>query len=390
MKKLLYTSVLFILLTSCRTLEKMVERGEYDNAIFYATEKLAGKKKKKTKHIQMLEEAFAKINSEDLKEISFLDAENNPDNWNKVIKIIDRIEYRQKRVDPFVPLISKDGYEGYFKFVDTYAIKKSALEGSASNYYEKGLIALKLADEKNEKRYARKAFEYFKNAESRIPGYKNADLLKIEALEKGRVVIKIEMLNTANVLIPNTFESRLMSMSISNMNTLWRTYTFNDSKVAADFHAIMDLKHLEVSREQEIINDHIDEKEIKDGWYFLKNKKGEFVLDTAGKKIKVEKFKTVTAFVTQIERRKEAIVNADLIYLTADKSITLERKPITVEAIFNDFSSSFRGDRRALCNHDINRVKNRPRPFPTDEDLILDASDNLKEVFKSELNRLSI
>ena len=50
MKNLVYTflslSLSLSLFTSCASVDKMVERGDYDGAIQVATKKLAGKKKK--------------------------------------------------------------------------------------------------------------------------------------------------------------------------------------------------------------------------------------------------------------------------------------------------------------------------------------------------------
>ena len=64
MRTFLYTTLIVLIgLTSCRSIDKLVDEGRYDDAILLATKKLAGKKNKKTKHIQALEEAFFKVNS---------------------------------------------------------------------------------------------------------------------------------------------------------------------------------------------------------------------------------------------------------------------------------------------------------------------------------------
>ena len=132
MKTLLYTLILFTSFGSCRKLEKMVERGEYNDAIVYATEKLAGKKKKKTSHVQALEEAFLKITERDLEQIDYLNAIDNPQNWDEIIAIAEDMQYRQDRIRPFLPLVSKDGYEAKFDMVDTYKIKVCLLYTSPS------------------------------------------------------------------------------------------------------------------------------------------------------------------------------------------------------------------------------------------------------------------
>jgi len=74
MKTLFYLLSLTIILSTaaCKSIEKLVDQGRYDEAIILATKKLAGKKNKKTKHIMALEEAFAKINLLDINHIDAL------------------------------------------------------------------------------------------------------------------------------------------------------------------------------------------------------------------------------------------------------------------------------------------------------------------------------
>ena len=66
--------ILFIALftISCNTVEKMVDQGRYDEAFAFSARKIAGKKKKKTKYVKALEEAYNTLNNRDLMEIDFL------------------------------------------------------------------------------------------------------------------------------------------------------------------------------------------------------------------------------------------------------------------------------------------------------------------------------
>ncbi|MBT8189816.1 MAG: hypothetical protein KJO29_05265, partial [Bacteroidia bacterium] len=73
MKNLLYIVLGLVLISSCRSIEKMVDQGQYDEAILFAAEKLAGKKNKKTKYVKGLEEAFAKITRHEMSLIERLD-----------------------------------------------------------------------------------------------------------------------------------------------------------------------------------------------------------------------------------------------------------------------------------------------------------------------------
>jgi hypothetical protein len=391
MKNLLYILGLFILMTGCRSIEKMVDQGEYDEAIIFATEKLAGKKNKKTKHIQGLEEAFAKINQRDMARINYLNGINRPENWDEIFAIASLIEQRQSRISPFLPLISKEGYIAQFEFIKTDIIKNEAIVGAADYHYREGLRSLGLLETTGKKTYARKAYYQFLEADSRIKNYKDTPELLAQTVELGRVKIFVDVVNQSDAIIPIGFENEVKDITVREMNSLWRSFHINRSEEHTyDYIATLAVTSLDVSPERETIREYRDSKEIKDGWEYKKNKKGKYILDTLGNKIKVDKFITVKAKVTEIQREKVARVIGLLRYTDNNNGELLESKPIDVEAVFIDYASTFRGDRRALSDHNRNRLKNVPLPFPNDLSMIMNASNNLKEIFKLELRQFPI
>ena len=48
MKWILYTFTLLIVISSCKSVQELVDKGDYDGAIYLAAKKLHGKKNKKT------------------------------------------------------------------------------------------------------------------------------------------------------------------------------------------------------------------------------------------------------------------------------------------------------------------------------------------------------
>lgn len=390
MKTLLYTTVVLLLITSCRSIDKMVEKGNYNEAIIFATEKLAGKKKKKTKHVKGLEEAFAKITQRDMDRINYYNGEVKPENWDRIYDIASDIERRQNRITPFLPLVSKEGYEAKFDFVKTGIIKTKALEGAAAYYYDEGIRLINLVSTKGDKKYARKAYSAFQDAHNRVNNYKDSREMMDISLEKGQVRILVDIENNSDQIIPEDFFSEVKSISVKDMNTMWKSFYLNDDGTDYDYNATLSLSSIDVSPEREIRREHEDSKEITDGWEYLKNDDNSFVIDSSGKKIKVDKKYIVTAYIFEIRREKSALVTGELIYQENRGGEILTARPISVEAIFEDYASRFTGDRRALSRHHRNRLKNKPLPFPNDYAMIMDASNNLKGIFKSELQNLPI
>ncbi|MBK6664748.1 MAG: hypothetical protein IPG48_00990 [Saprospiraceae bacterium] len=84
MKTFFYIAVFTLSLASCKSVEKMMAKGEYEKAFDYAIDKLSDSKVKKTEHVKALEKAYSKLNSASLKEIDRLNATSKPENWSKV------------------------------------------------------------------------------------------------------------------------------------------------------------------------------------------------------------------------------------------------------------------------------------------------------------------
>lgn len=391
MKNLLYTLTVLLTLGSCRTIDKMVERGEYDQAIVYATQKLAGKKNKKSKHVQGLEEAFLRINERDMDRIAYLDGPNNPQNWEAIHDIADAIHRRQSKITPFLPLISKEGYEGHFDMVDTYMIKRNAQNGAAAYYYEEAVELLSRAKEQGHKSYARSAYREFKRVCTIKENYMDTHKLMQEAIERGIVHIKVNFENRTNAYLPYGLEQDMARMNVSRNNSTWRRYYISESDgLTFDYNATLELSTIDIGPERETIRNHTDEKRIKDGWKYKKGRDGKPVKDTLGKKIKVDKYITVFADVEEIHRQKAAYVKGYMKYYDITSREVKASYPLAVEATFNDYASSYRGDRRAVCDKDHNRLKPYPRSFPGDLEMIADATDKLKIEFMEAMREVNL
>jgi len=391
MKKLLYTLTLLVILSSCRTLEKMVERGDYDSAIIFATRKLSGQKNKKTKHVQGLEEAFARINQRDLDEIAYLDGNKNPQNWSAIERIALKISDRQSYITPLMPLISKDGYEAYFDLVDTYEIMEKARNGAADFYYNEGSRLLTKATTYNDKKYARQAYYTFQKVLDRMQNYKEVQRLIVESEKAGIAHIKVEVKNNSRSYVPAEINARLEALNIYKLNDTWkRFYINNEPSMSFDNVAVLELNDISTSPERETISYYTDEKRIKDGYIYLKDKKGNFKRDSTGKKIKTEKFKKVYADITKVHREKSAFVSGYMKIYDYENQAVLDSEALSVEAIFTDYALSFIGDRRALSDKHLRQLKSHPEPFPHDLAIIGDATEKLKIRFMDAVSSSNI
>ena len=144
-----------IFASSCKNTQKLIERGDYDEAIRYATKKLSGKKRKKEKHVRALEKAFEKATRRDMQRIAKLEKRKGSE--ERIVDIYRHIRKRQEMVSPLLPLLSKKGYHADFQFVKVDELETAAINRAVVALYETAQNDLENAERGN-KMAARDAF----------------------------------------------------------------------------------------------------------------------------------------------------------------------------------------------------------------------------------------
>jgi len=364
MKWMIYTLGLTLLMASCKSIQDLVDKGDYDSAIHLAAKKLHGK---------------AKVNARDFAYIESLNANAYPERWDRVYDILLDIDRRQHKISPFLPLISKDGYVGHFEFKPMAdQIEKASLAASA--YHHQRAEALLTDINYSRKADATEAFHELKKIDRYFRDYKNKESLLEIAHHFGMTRVKLETRNTANTVIPIDLQSELLAVSIPALNSFWtKFYTYDvEDNTPMDFRAILEIDDLEVSPERESQRQYQDSREIVDGFNYVLDQAGNVAKDTLGNDIKEDRYITITADVIEIFREKAAYVKGSLKIIDLNGKQLIDQFPISSEAIFTSYASSFFGDRRALSSGSRNRLRNNPERFPQDEELIWQAAEDVK------------
>lgn len=387
MKKIIFYLAAFLFFTSCTSVESLVERGQYEEAFEFAVRKLAGKKNKKTDHVQGLEEAFEKMKERDLEIASRLIDQNLASNWVELHDIYNELDYRQNLVKPLLPLVSKDGYKANFTFVRVGKLINEAALNAAAFEYERGLSLLERG-KYGDKEAAKVAYYTFGGIHTYIPDYKDINDLQDEAEYLGQTRVLVEVKNRNAIFFPNGFNKRILSMSTHDLNDKWTKYYFDGvPNMEIDYKATLMLNDLDVSPEREFVKVHVNEKRIKDGEKFKLDKRGNVKLDSLGKPIKVASFKKVRAKVTEIRRTKTAAVSGVIHIVNLETGERYKSERINTIVDFSDISCSFRGDKRALESKWNTHFGGSIAPFPSDRRMIMDAADDLKLIFKKRLKQ---
>lgn len=117
----LFCILSLLFLFSCASINKLIDSGSFDTALKKATRKIIGKKRIQEKHVRAVEEAFSKVMEKDLDLILRLERSNKSADHVEILKLYDRINWRQSQIKALLPVEAKSGYQANFVFVDTHS-----------------------------------------------------------------------------------------------------------------------------------------------------------------------------------------------------------------------------------------------------------------------------
>jgi tetratricopeptide (TPR) repeat protein len=376
-----------LLFVSCTSAEKLVDSGNYDQAIDLAIRKLAGKKQKKVKYVLALEEAFARVTQRDMQLADRLKADGDAANWESITDIYRRIGRRQQAIEPLLPLIDKEGIKASFQFVRVAGLERESKEKAAAYLYDHARELLDQA-RNGDRLAARQAYRSLDKISKYYRQYRDRETLMGVARELGISHILVKMENQAPVILPIGFEEEITRFGVRDLDSKWRVYhNRRDPGIDYDYQAVMRLTDIRLSPEVVRERQYEDARELEDGFDYVLDENGNVAKDTLGNDIKVVRKVWITAQVFEVYQSKVATINGRLDLIDLKTKELVDSAPLGVEAVFENYASTFRGDERALSKESRRRIGNRPVPFPTNEDLMLTAAEQIKPVVKERISR---
>ncbi|ARV13863.1 hypothetical protein [Polaribacter sp. SA4-12] len=373
----------FISCSSVKNTQEAISNGNYDRAIDIALENLKRNKTKKGNqpYVLMLEEAFSKATLKDLDRISYLKKDQNPENLETIFVLYQNLKNRQERIKPLLPLsILNKGKDVRFEF-DNYNDEIIAAKNQLSDYLYRKAKTLFNANNKLDYRNAYEDLEYIEKINSNFKDVRN--LMNV-AHERGLDFVIVSMKNQTQKVIPKRLEQDLLNFDTYGLNDFWTVYHgAKDPSIRYDFGLELNLRKIQVSPEQVREKEIIKEKEVKDGFKYLLDKNNNYVLDKDGNKIKVDKLVKVRCELYQFTQFKSAKVTGQVKYVDLNRRQTIETYPIASEFSFQHMYANHRGDKRALESSYLDLIRLRVVPFPTNEQMIYDAGQDLKGRLKS-------
>lgn len=392
MKKITLILALLIAFTSCalKHTQKLVHSGDYDNAISIAVSSLASNKDKKSKqeYVSLLEEAFAKAKERDVNAIQLLEKEENPAKIERIYQLYLNLNNRQEKIKPLLPLqIINKNREAIFQ-LDNYNNKLIETKNALSNYlYTNAKIALG----SNNKMDIRKAFDDLNYINQINPNYKDVYELLKEAKFKGSDFVLVSTKNETNMIIPVRLQNDLLDFNTYGLNDKWTVYhNAEQDGIRYDFGIKIRFRELLISPEQMKEKEFIKERRIKDGQKKLIDANGKEVLDEKGKVVFVDNLRDVTVKINEYKQFKSCQIEAKVDYINWNTNQLLQSFPIRSEFIFEHVYANYKGDRKAADDSYFSNFDKRAIPFPTNEQMIYDTGEDLKNKLKEIINQNSL
>ncbi len=391
MKKLLLILTHIVIITSCSSVkktQKALNTGNYDQAINIALNKLKTNKDKKGKqpYILMLEEAYAKVVERDINSVNYFEKEGNPANLEQTYNTYLALKKRQERIKPLLPLyLVEQGRNANFEILN-YDQKIITTKDKLTDYLYTN--AKKLLSTASRKYDYRQVYDDLVYLDKITPNYKDTKTLIEEAHFKGTDFVRVTMKNKTNVIIPKRLESDLLNFGTYGLNDLWTVYHSKpQSSVQYDYAMEVTLREINISPERVKERQLEREKQVKDGWEYLLDENDEIVLDEEGNKIKVDRMITVVCEYYEFTQFKAANVVGNVQYKNLRTKQLLESFPIASEYVFEHIYANYNGDKRALDDDLVRYLGLQSVPFPTNEQMVYDTGEDLKNKLKNIITR---
>ena len=378
MVKRILISSLILISFGCSPIKKInnnVVSGEFDKAINKTISELKKikNKKKKIQYELILKDIYnrAVVNSKD--KISRFKKDGNPEFFDDIYFEYDKLIKRQNKLKNLSSERLNFNFENYDSELINFRYK-------TSDYFLK--ISNSFISNNNKFDY-RKAYNYLTVIESINPNYLDTRSLIKLCLVKGKDYILLNVLNESKSVLFEDLEKDILNIKGYDLNSTWKSFfTKNDSfEGTYDFYIDLAFKSFIISPERLVQKEGFSEKNIVDGLTYKLDDEGNVMKDSLGNDIKVDKLIKISVKSIESIQSKSAKVLAEIRFIDKKKNI-IEKFPLESEFWFRNRFLEYDGDKRVLTKEQVKLSKNRFMPFPPDEVLIFNNSENIKRKMK--------
>ena len=359
-----------ILMVSCSTGKKALQKGDYFSAVSKAVERLKSSPDNKNA-IQVLTDGYPMTIEWSQEEMYMILSSNNRFKWEQAIGLMQQVNQLSDEIrsTPAARKIIGDP-KNYTSELNM------AYEKAAEERYNAGIAELDV----NTRESARRAFEHFARADQLVSNYKNVRELMAEAknIATLRVVVQAIPVNTQKFRLSSEF---FYNQVFEYLNNQFRTSGF------VSFYS-------PVQAEKEGLNhpDFIVDMEFFD--FSVGNLVRSEKEENVEKQVKIE-----TRDTTRVEYKKYVAklkIYTDQVISSGSLRVriidTSNNKLMADEIVPGSFTwvneyAIYAGDREALDNKQFELTKRKAMPLPPEQDLFIELTKPIYSQVTQNLNR---
>ena len=345
MKLFYYPLLGLILISACRSPEKLLEKGKYDLIIKRAANVFNRRKSNPYKWVVAIEQAYVMANANEWAFIREKEKEGGLAAWKSVYYTALKVEKRQNKVADLLPVVADNGYTAKFDFSDVRTIIEKARNQIADEYYQLAKNKMRLV-RSGSKQAALSSIRLIDSAMAWIPELDGIHELRKEAVDSAivRVGVYVEGVEDWHHAV-STIEGNLQK----ELEYFYRQYLkikLNPSReFKADYYLFLKPLSVYVGPDEEWSSSESFSKEIVTG---SRTEKEWNETDSVWVTKTIEIKETVCATVTRYYQSKEAEMTAELTVEDPDYYRVFTRKKLYASDYFDNEYASVSGDERAI------------------------------------------
>ncbi len=373
MKKLILLFLVSAILFSCDSPKKALQRGSYDQACMMAIKKLQ-KKPGDIENAEIFTVAYQKANQADIDKIDFLKLSGDQNAYDDIYSLYNALDRRQTLAETILPLRA-GGKTVDFEHINYSGMIVEAKNSAADFHYTKGLELIN-----GDRNDARKAYDHLVQARNYSSQYPDLEKRIQEAKEKGTTYVFITPLNKTYAQLSPEFLGGLVDFEMNQIDDNWLRFFNSPTREYFDYNVFVTINSVYVSPDDTKETKETLKKDVRDGWIYQYDSKGNVKKDSLGNDLKTPKYKTVSCTITRKLQKKFSTIKCNIeIQDNLGKRIVASI-PTEGQANFEYLSSFANGDLNALDVETKKSVGKSPISFPDDLDMLDFAADKLKPI----------
>lgn len=388
MKRILPILISVLVLSSCASNTKLMQRGNYDKVIHKTTKKLM--KKPNAKYAAEMDRAYRLANERDLERITYLQREDNPAFYEEVMSRYTSLKLRQSKVRTVTP-ITAEGKTYDYEYIDYDAKIIEFKSKAADEHYRLGKTLLEQPKTKMDFRDAHynllRALEL--GGHNKFPGI---DQMIHQARMMGISRVLVVPVAQENAPVTRLDLESLITFDPTGLKgNEWIEYHFINMTqgVNYDYDIVVNIHSIVTSPDQESEKRTNYKAKSTTEFEYALDAAGNVMEDTAGNDIKI--YKDVEATMIETLKEKTASIKGEVVVIdrTGPNELTSMPVPFASSHKFTNTAYEIIGKAEAVPSEGRAKTQIKELPFPSEADLIKVCLEKAQPVVRDAIIRSS-